>query len=499
MACRPLCRSLHHPARSLLSTRCFSPYRFQSDSPQPTALLTGVLPSDFANVRPFSSAPQFFSRDKAEGQISDVAKEGCSSSSSAQELTENGSLDIPSPIDLLIDGFDTLNYLTGLPWWGTISVSAIILRALMLPLKVLQDRKLAEIRSQGPILQLERLARGLSQGKLLEECRQLRKRRQGVSSPSFLWILGPGICIQVPLVLTIVWSLRRMAVEQHLGFATGGILWFMDLTVPGEGLVGAVLPLLVAAVYFGNVHVLFRGQPIRKGLLGELEKAWRTFLKYSNFLTFWCICYAPQALQVFLVPHSIMTLAQTKLFSNEKFVTQVVGPRKNAAVKLPVASGDQDTTALRSYETLLKDAGSCFTSGKMSQAIKLLKNAIKKEPEKGEAYALLGLLYKTQKDWVNSAVYYKQAISKAETDDFKIAAYAGCGLALLKEGVVMECIETLRPIRSFQVPERPDSRHCYYASLVILGRALLEAGLKEESQEVVQLYKELGMDKSEVK
>ncbi|MCO5611603.1 hypothetical protein L7F22_065857 [Adiantum nelumboides] len=146
-----------------------------------------------------------------------------------------------------------------------------------------------------------------------------------------------------------------------------------------------------------------------------------------------------------------------------------------------------------------KDAGSCFTSGKMSQAIELLKNAIKKEPEKGEAYALLGLLYKTQKDWVNSAVYYKQAISKAETDDFKIAAYAGCGLALLKEGVVMECIETLRSIRSFQVPERPDSRHCYYASLVILGRALLEAGLKEESREVVQLYKELGMDKSEVK
>ncbi|MCO5611602.1 hypothetical protein L7F22_065856 [Adiantum nelumboides] len=640
MACRPLWGSLHRPARSLLSTRCFSSYRFQSDSPQSTALQKGALPSDFANVRPFSSAPQFFSRDRKEGQISDAAKEGCSSSSSAQELTENGSLDIPSPIDLLIDGFDTLNHLTGLPWWGTISVSAIILRALMLPLKVLQDCKLAEIRSQGPILQLERLARGLSQGKFLEECRQLRKRRQGVSSPSVLWILGPGICIQVPLVLTIVWSLRRMAVEQHLGFATmmiraelsllrsdiekemhtqveiyketmyadirkeldkdlmskkeemykslkiemqnsmraeanviecvvqkkledallafeswksntekcingkdalieelkgelaeckkeqkkavkdlegklvtlsegmeargttqektadtqlqeeleemkrqmetlkaeeakktqvafswaerlfktqekveeaekwianakqgkgpngslkvdndlhsflnehaelfiddisselppkrrdvdhridlipgsspsnkppyqvsqaqqeeimsqvnelvqksmGGILWFKDLTVPGEGLVGAVLPLLVAAVYFGNVHVLFRGQPIRRVLLGEFEKAWRTFLKYSNFLTFWCICYAPQALQVFLVPHSIMTLAQTKLFSNAKFVTQVVGPSKNAAVKLPVASGDQDTTALSSYETLLKVACK-FTGG----------------------------------------------------------------------------------------------------------------------------------------
>ncbi|KAI5059474.1 hypothetical protein GOP47_0025793, partial [Adiantum capillus-veneris] len=380
--------------------------------------------------------------------------------------------------------------------WGTILVSAIILRALMLPLKVIQDRKVAEIKSLGSKLQLERLARGLSQGNFLEECRQLRKRKQGLSSPSLLWILGPGICLQVPLVLTIAYSLRRMSLEQHLGFDMGGILWFKDLTAPGQGLVGAVLPLLVAAVYFGNVHVLFQGHPIRKGLWGDFEKALKTVLKCSTLFIFWFTCSAPQALQVFLVPHSVMTFSQTVLFQNEKFLTQVVGPRKNAAVKAPVASSGHHTTTLSSYEKLLKDAGPRFNSGKISQAIELLKDAIKEEPEKGEAYALLGLVYKTQEDWENSAFYYKQAISKGKTDDFKIAAYAGCGLALLKEGMVMECIETLRPIRSFQAPEHPDSRHCYYASLVILGRALLEAGLKEESQEVVRLYKDLDMEKS---
>lgn len=189
---------------------------------------------------------------------------------------------------------------------------------------------------------------------------------------------------------------------------------------------------------------------------------------------------------MFFVPHSIMTLSQNMLFENKKFAAQVVGPKAK--------DNSQKTIVLSSYENLLKDAGTYFTSGNATKAIELLEKAIKEEPEEEQAYALLGLVYKTRKDWVNSAIYYKQAISKGKTDNFKIAAYAGCGLALLKEGAVMDCVDTMRPLKSFKVPEHPETLHCYYASLIIYSRALLEAGLKDESQEIAQQAKELNKD-----
>ena len=46
--------------------------------------------------------------------------------------------------------------------------------------------------------------------------------------------------------------------------------------------------------------------------------------------------------------------------------------------------------------------------------INLIRNAIKEEPEEDQAYALLGLVYKTRKDWVNSAFYYQNAILKVK-------------------------------------------------------------------------------------
>eukprot|EP00250_Pteridium_aquilinum_P014568 c22065_g2_i1 orf=223-1779(+) len=509
MACRALCRSVHRPLRYLLSTRGFLPARngdqFLAYLHALTPLPKATLHSHFSCQSPFSSSPLLLSNREGEaedkvaetGVIENLKEDAISSTSisTSEELGADGIVDIPSPMDLMVTCLDTLHNFTGLPWWATISISAVVLRALLFPSRVLQNKKLAEIKKLGPKLQLERLAKGLSQGKFLEEYRHLKKRKQELCCPSLLWIIGPGIFIQVPLVLMIMYSLRKMALEQHLGFITGGFLWFKDLTNPGQGLTGAVLPLVVAATYFANVHVLFQGRPIRQGPLGSLEKAWRKLLQCSTVFIFLSFYHVPQAVHMFFVPHSIMTLSQTLLFENETFSARVVGPKMEDGFQRPTIG--QKMITLSSYENLLKDAGTQFTSGNITQAIDLLKNAIKEEPEEEQAYALLGLVYKAQKDWVNSAVYYKHAIVKGKTDDFKMAAYAGCGLALLKEGAVMDCIETLRPIKSFKVPEHPESRHCYYASLVIFGRALLEAGLKEESLEIVQRAKELNGNKSD--
>ena len=43
----------------------------------------------------------------------------------------------------------------------------------------------------------------------------------------------------------------------YMRTSQGGILWFTDLTVPVQGALGALFPVLVAATYFTNLQVLF--------------------------------------------------------------------------------------------------------------------------------------------------------------------------------------------------------------------------------------------------
>ena len=40
-------------------------------------------------------------------------------------------------------------------------------------------------------------------------------------------------------------------------YIAGGILWFTDMTVPVQGALGALFPVIVAATYFTNLQVLF--------------------------------------------------------------------------------------------------------------------------------------------------------------------------------------------------------------------------------------------------
>ncbi|KAH7424356.1 hypothetical protein KP509_11G004100 [Ceratopteris richardii] len=331
MACRALGRNIHRASCSLSSLRSLiahspigdvplsSSQAVQSSSSLSSLSHTGMLkgvsssPSEtlflysFVGQRHFSSTP--YSSD-SEGRPNDGVSI-CSSNAEdptspvAEGLVADSSLDIPSPAGFTIACLDALNNVTGLPWWATLSLSAVILRALLVPVKSIQIQKVAELHKIGPKLQLQRLF----MGNFMEEYRQLRKRKRELSAPSFLWIHGPVIFLQVPLVVTVLYSIRKMALLNHVGFDMGGFLW-KDLTVPGQGLAGAVLPFTIAAAYLANLHVLFRDYRDVDGFLGKVEKSFRKFLKYCTILVFGFSYNAPQAIHVFLAPHFLMTLLQ---------------------------------------------------------------------------------------------------------------------------------------------------------------------------------------------
>lgn len=396
---------------------------------------------------------------------------------------------VKSPVDVVIAFLDLLHDETGFPWWVTISLSAVLMRALLVPLVIMQLKNVAQIKSLAPKLQLELLVKGLHQKNFIEQYRLLKKRKLDLGCPSLAWLIGPGFLVQLPLLLIMAFSLRRMAFEQHSGFIVGGALWFKDLTLSGNGFVGAVLPLVIAMVYLANVQVSIQGIPVRQDLYGMFLKGWKKFLQLSTVLLFITMYHCPQALHMLSVPHSIMTLSQNVLLRQQNFVRFLIGSEAGKMLHSPVPS-DGD---LRRYNKFLKDAGTCFSSRNFSEAIHLLEEAIKEDPEKEEAYALLGAVYRQTKDWVKADIFYKHAIAKGKTDEFKIAAYSGSGLALLRQGKILECITMLRAIRNFEVPANPDARYSYYCSLFILSRTLRDSGMRDESEEIMQEVRESGL------
>ncbi|KAK9821590.1 hypothetical protein WJX81_002469 [Elliptochloris bilobata] len=105
---------------------------------------------------------------------------------------------------------DALHGATGLPWWATLSLAAVGVRAALLPLMVLTMRAASRL---VPLWQLARLLRAGP-----------RCRRGGGPAGGRL-----AAASQAGTFATFVYAVRRMALSDWPGFATGGALWFPDL------------------------------------------------------------------------------------------------------------------------------------------------------------------------------------------------------------------------------------------------------------------------------
>ncbi|GKT41215.1 LOW QUALITY PROTEIN: mitochondrial inner membrane protein OXA1 [Colletotrichum spaethianum] len=139
------------------------------------------------------------------------------------------------PSSVMQWAFEHLHVYSGLPWWGSIAATAILLRIVMFkPLlmsqdtsarmqKLQQDPKYEEIRTG---LQ-EAMSRGDSAG--MAELRRdlsMMNKRAGVNPLNGLWGL-----LQIPFGYGMFRVLNGAASIPVPGMETGGFLWISDLTV----------------------------------------------------------------------------------------------------------------------------------------------------------------------------------------------------------------------------------------------------------------------------
>jgi len=155
---------------------------------------------------------------------------------------------------------ESIHFYTGLPWWGSIITSVILLRLLLIPLHYKNVKVVANLTEQSKVYN-EKLKESKERILTFEEQKDLQ--RDGLQMAASLWSMFKNMFKQIPFFVCMFLGLRRMCLdpvwkEQLL---TGGTWWFTDLTSMDSlyifpVLCGINLLLTISAPYF------VRGVPI---------------------------------------------------------------------------------------------------------------------------------------------------------------------------------------------------------------------------------------------
>ncbi|CCH41557.1 Mitochondrial inner membrane protein OXA1 [Wickerhamomyces ciferrii] len=151
------------------------------------------------------------------------------------------------PPELIQHVLEIVHVSTGLPWWATITITTIGIRALLFPLYVKSSDTMARNSKIKP--QLDAIQEEMYTATDMAENQKVMLKRKKLLADNGVktrYLLAP--VLQLPLALGFFSGLRGMANANVDGFSTQGALWFQDLTAADPYL---ALQCLSAAVIMG--------------------------------------------------------------------------------------------------------------------------------------------------------------------------------------------------------------------------------------------------------
>ncbi|KAG9447318.1 hypothetical protein H6P81_013446 [Aristolochia fimbriata] len=434
------------------------------------------------------------------------------------ELVDEATSDMKwySPVRAVIMVLDGYHDLSGFPWWVIIVSSTLALRLSLLPVLILQLKKLEKLSALIPKLPppFPPLFSGRSYRK---QFLFFQNQRRAIGCPSPLWSFA-SFLVQVPCFILWMVSIRRMSLDHHPGFDTGGTLWFQNLTEFPHGILAPVFPLLIASLHYINVQISFGTSTIRSspGMIGLLAKYYKIYLDILTIPILFIGFYVPQGSLVYWVTNSSLNAVQ-QLSLRNPYIRQMLGLRAtnppasenvvevNPSNKKPlhplslrhpyilqklglqassVAIGHGTCTEDLPPDNLYSIALQHLAAGNQENAFPLLRLASQKDPELEDRTSLaMGLFLLSKESHVEAAECFEQAISKIKRDDITnlVIAYYGAGFSHILQGRKYEGIEHLKRIAELKEPENPMDKFCYFQGLVILGSTLFNEGQKAEA------------------
>ncbi|GAB4855825.1 hypothetical protein Ancab_024469 [Ancistrocladus abbreviatus] len=425
-------------------------------------------------------------------------------------FSDGGAEDSVLPVRALISFLDGYHDLTGLPWWIIIVSSTFVFRLTLLPIIILQLQKLKRIGELFPKLPPP-LPPPFSGKSFIDQFSLFRRERKAIGCPSYLWFLS-SFSVQVPCFFLWVASVRRMSLDHHPGFDTGGILWFQDLTEYPHGVLGAIFPIVIAGLHYFNVQISFRSSTTGKdaGLFGFLVKIYKWYLDVLTVPLLFVGFLVPQGSLVYWVTNSSLTAIQ-QLFLQHPVIRKKLGlPDKKASKDTPHPDSDAPGSRFTDAPTstnkfLVQDLSpkellglsvKLLAKGNKDGAIPLLRLALDKDPEYVGALIVLGQTL-LQKGMVAEGIeFLESTISKlslvdqptdVEAVDNLILASQWAGIAYFRQGKTAEALRHLERVASLEEPEDSKSKEHYYSGLLVLASTLSNVGRKDEAVKYLQM------------
>ncbi|XP_062005480.1 ALBINO3-like protein 2, chloroplastic isoform X1 [Rosa rugosa] len=421
-----------------------------------------------------------------------------------------GSLQHLRPIQDLISVLDWFHQLTGLPWWLVIVSSSLAMRIALLPILIVQLKRLKRIEPFLPRLPPPGSS-CYSAKSYFRRISLFEKRRREIGCPSFLWLIA------IPIVRALCFSLwfrsiREMSLSNHPGFDCGGTLWFQNLTELPRDVLSCIFPLMIAGLHYSYIQICFKPSSGRKFMFGLLSEEEFKFQLKALTLPIYLFCYfVPQGCLVYWVTSNSLNIIQALALADPRVCAKLGLPDKNHSKETssceeldnsrlsPLVSPMESkkiSPQIPSPRDLSNLSIKLLSEGHKERALHLLKIALEKDPEYIRALILMGQTLLQKKLNAEATEYFERAITKifiaghptkVEDIDNLIVASQWAGSAYIRQGKMEEGIVHLERIAQLEEPDEPKSKAHYFDGLLMLASALSNVGRKDEALKHLRL------------
>ncbi|KAL0730979.1 hypothetical protein Bca4012_027073 [Brassica carinata] len=364
------------------------------------------------------------------------------------------------PVLAVVDFLDGFHQFTGLPWWMIIASSTVAVRLALLPLLVLQLKKLKRISELLPQLPMPIPESPTLRGSI-DQFSLFLKESRAIGCPSFLWFFS-YLSVQLPCFFLLMASIRKMSLDGHPGFDSGGALWFQNLSDLPAGSFGPVFPILIAVFHYINIQV------------AVYYKLYLEILSVPLFFVGYAI---PQGTSSPGVEHSMEI--------TESVIKYVDSDLKEQTLSLQTLAPEE----------LLSLSVQVLSKGDTETSIQLLRLALEKDPGYVRGLVLMGqtLLQKTQLS--EATKYLELAISKlldeaasdAEDVELLMLASQWAGAAYVQQGNMKSGIVHLERVAKLKEPGDAKSKEHYFEALLLLSSALYKEGQSHEAAKILRV------------
>ena len=202
--------------------------------------------------------------------------------------------DLFAPLTDLMGGALERFHALGAPWWLSIVLLTLMVRAFLFPLTVKQAKNARAMQELKPEMEEVRRKHKNDRQKQQEAIMELYKERRMNPLAGFLPLL-----VQIPVFITMYRVIRHFE-ETLQGFDSGGLFWFTDLTMAD--------PYFVLPVVSASILVVAGGVSARN--INPAQKRMMLFLPVG-FTAF--IARFPAGLFVYWITSNAFTLIQNVL------------------------------------------------------------------------------------------------------------------------------------------------------------------------------------------